>query len=149
MKFVECEARHLPRAAALFNRYRRFYGQPDDLAACRAFLAGHLDSGRTRIFLLLDENDHAVAFAQLYPSFCSITLRPICLLSDLYVDVACRGKGYARHFMQRISALFKAQGVERLTLDTATSNHVAQRLYESLGYERESVYITYHQSLGA
>lgn len=54
----------------------------------------------------------------------------------------------ARH-LPRAAALFKAQGVERLTLDKATSNHAAQRLDESRGYGRELVCITDHQPLDA
>lgn len=49
--------------------------------------------------------------------------------------------------MNYITDHFTNLGSQRLTLDTATTNKIAQALYESLGYEREEVYITYHQVL--
>jgi ribosomal protein S18 acetylase RimI-like enzyme len=49
--------------------------------------------------------------------------------------------------MNYITDHFSREGAQRLTLDTATTNLIAQSLYESLGYEREEVFITYHQML--
>ncbi|MNL88653.1 hypothetical protein D3C87_2184820 [compost metagenome] len=36
-----------------------------------------------------------------------------------------------------------ATGAKGLVLETATDNHIAQRLYESLGYVRDPGYYTY------
>lgn len=57
-------------------------------------------------------------------------------------------KGHAAYLMHYLKAHFMEKGAQRLTLDTAKTNLVAQKLYESLGYAREDVYITYHQMLG-
>jgi ribosomal protein S18 acetylase RimI-like enzyme len=149
MHIIACTAQHLDCAAALFDAYRGFYEQPSDLPGCRAFLENNLENARSRIFLLFDDSARAVGFAQLYPAIDSISMRGYYYLSDLYIDPACRQQGYARALMHFLTERFRAEGAQRLTLDTATSNVIAQGLYESLGYERERVYITYHQMLDA
>ena len=144
MKIIKCHQERLKETATLFNAYRMFYGQESDVDAVYAFLKENLDNDRSVLFLLIDEDDHAVAFTQLYPSFCSVEMKPIYYLYDLYVDVNERGKGHSKLLMSYVTDYFKKEGVKRLTLDTALSNKVAQNLYESIGYEKESEFITYH-----
>jgi ribosomal protein S18 acetylase RimI-like enzyme len=147
MQVIHCTEAQLDVLSALFNDYRIFYQQDSDLPACRAFILQNLRQNRSKIFLLLDDQAQAVAFSQLYPAVCSISMRPYYYLSDLYTTQSTRKNGYARYLMNYITEHFTKDGAQRLTLDTATSNKVAQGLYESLGYQREEVYITYHQVL--
>jgi len=149
MQVIPCTEAQLDVVSALFNDYRIFYGQPSDLPGCRAFIQQNLRQKRARIFLLLDDQGQAVAFSQLYPAVCSISMRPYYYLSDLYTQPSSRKSGCARYLMNHITAHFTAEGAQRLTLDTAATNRIAQGLYESLGYEREEVYVTYHQVLQA
>jgi ribosomal protein S18 acetylase RimI-like enzyme len=147
MQVIHCTEAQLDVLSALFNDYRIFYEQASDLPACRAFIQQNLRQNRSKIFLLLDDQGQAVAFSQLYPAVCSISMRPYHYLSDLYTTPSTRKSGYARHLMNHITEHFTREGAQRLTLDTATTNKIAQGLYESLGYQREEVYITYHQVL--
>ena len=55
--------------------------------------------------------------------------------------------GFAKVLMQHLIRHFGEQAVQRLTLETATTNLAAQALYESLGYERDKVFVTYHKVL--
>lgn len=144
MNVVKCSQQNLQAAAGLFDDYRVFYRRDSDPDTCHAFLKNNLGNRLSEIYLLLDDNDTAVAFAQLYPSVCSISLQPFFILSDLYVSKTARGKGHGKYLMQYLLAHFKARNVQRLTLETATSNTVAQSLYESTGYKRDDVFITYH-----
>ena len=147
MKVMECTARQVPAAAELFNAYRMFYRQESDLPSCHAFIRANVENRRSRLFLLLDEADKAVGLCQLYPSFCSISLKPYYYLSDLFVDPSSRQSGHARYLMNAVTERCRAEGAQRLTLDTATDNRIAQHLYESLGYQQERQFITYHQLL--
>lgn len=149
MKITECAEQHLQCAAELFNHYRIFYEQESDFSACYAFIKNNFENKRSKLFLLFDDAGKAVGFSQLYPTFCSISMKPYYYLSDLYVDKSCRQNGYAKYLMSFLTEHFTAEGAQRLTLDTATTNTIAQHLYESLGYEQETVYITYHQILKA
>lgn len=147
MKIIHCDEAQLDILAELFNDYRIFYEQETDLAASRAFIQRNLVQARAKIFLLLDQEGTAVGFSQLYPAISSLAMRPYYYLSDLYVIKSARKKGHARYLMNYITEHFAREGAQRLTLDTAASNEIAQSLYESLGYEREETYITYHQML--
>ncbi|WP_028310058.1 GNAT family N-acetyltransferase [Derxia gummosa] len=146
MHILECGPDQLDLVAPLFDAYRVFYDQPSDPAAARDFLRANLEGRRSRVFMLTDEG-RAVAFAQLYPTYCSIALRPFFYLSDLFCDPAARRKGHARTLMRHLIEVFGQLDVHRLTLETAITNHAAQRLYESLGYERDGVFLTYHRLL--
>ncbi len=147
MQIIHCDETQLDILAELFNEYRIFYEQENDLAASRVFIQQNLAQARSKIFLLFDEEGMPVGFSQLYPAICSLAMRPYYYLSDLYVIKSARKNGYARYLMKYITDHFSCEGAQRLTLDTATTNRIAQTLYESLGYEREEVYITYHQIL--
>jgi ribosomal protein S18 acetylase RimI-like enzyme len=149
MQIIQCTERDLDVVSELFNDYRIFYEQESDLLACREFLKENLEKQRSKIFLLIDDSGRAVAFSQLYPAICSIAMKPYYYLSDLYVRKDARQHGHAQFLMSFLADHFSAEGMQRLTLDTATTNKIAQHLYESLGYEREEVYITYHQMLRA
>lgn len=144
MKIILCSEKNIKEAAELFNRYRMFYEQKDDYDSCYSFIKTNVEHNRSIIFLLLDDTNNAIAFSQLYPSYCSVEMQPICYLYDLYVDKATRGKGYSKVLMNYIIEYFKDTDVVRLTLDTALTNKIAQNLYESIGYKRESDFIMYH-----
>jgi ribosomal protein S18 acetylase RimI-like enzyme len=144
MKIIKCNENSLKEAAALFNAYRIFYEQSSDFDACYAFLKNNLTNNNSLIFLMFDGNDAPIAFSQLYPSFCSVEMKPIYYLYDLYVDEASRGKSYGKYLMNYIIEYCKSQNIKRITLDTANTNKIAQNLYESIGYEKESEFIAYH-----
>jgi len=148
MQIVHCDETQLEILTELFNDYRIFYEQESDIAGCRRFMKQNLEQKRSKVFLLLDDAGTPVGFSQLYPATCSVAMRQYYYLSDLYVVKSTRKKGYARYLMNYITDYFTNEGALRLTLDTATTNTIAQSLYESLGYKREDVYITYHQILG-
>lgn len=144
MKVIKGDVNRLEDIVALFDKYRMFYGKGSEPQACSDFIKNNIEGDRSLIFLLLDEDDKAVAFSQLYPSFSSVAMQPIYYLYDLYVDEPARGKGYSKVLMTYIQDYFKAQGVQRLTLDTAVTNTIAQSLYESIGYQKDTEFIVYH-----
>lgn len=144
MEIVKCSEKTLHETAKLFNDYRIFYEQKSDYESCYSFLKMNLENNRSIIFLLIDDDNKPVGFSQLYPSYCSVEMSPICYLYDIYVAKESRGKGYSKMLMLYILDYFKNTEVVRLTLDTAFTNKIAQSLYESIGYKRESDFIMYH-----
>ncbi|MBH3312530.1 GNAT family N-acetyltransferase [Pseudomonas mosselii] len=147
MNVIACDLHHLDAAADLFNQYRMFYQEADDLPASRAFLKTNLETGNSRIYLLLDADGQAIAFAQLYPATCSLAMKRFYWLYDLFVAPHARRGGHARFLMQQLTDIFQAEGAQRLSLDTARTNLAAQALYESLGYVAEQDFVTYHKML--
>jgi GNAT superfamily N-acetyltransferase len=132
----------LDEAARLFEAYQAFYHRVHPQGAARAFLAQRLEHGDSVVFLAWQDG-RAVGFAQLYPSFASLSLAPSWILNDLFVDPAARQGGVARALMEAVRQLAKANGAAEVFLQTAHDNAPARALYESLGYARDSHYLVY------
>ncbi|WP_213940412.1 GNAT family N-acetyltransferase [Pseudomonas sp. dw_612] len=137
------DASHLNQVANLFDAYRGFYGQPSNLPQSRDFIAERIAQDESAIFLALDDNGEALGFVQLYPTFSSIDAHRTWLLSDLFTAPAARGRGVGTLLMNTARAFALSTGAKGLVLETATDNFGAQRLYESLGYVRDTGYYTY------
>ncbi|MEP6503590.1 MAG: GNAT family N-acetyltransferase [Betaproteobacteria bacterium] len=132
--------------APLFDAYRRFYEQPGDVALASGFLHARLERGESVIFVARIEGA-AVGFCQLYPTWCSVAAAPIFVLYDLFVDDGVRRGGVGRALMLAAQAFGREAGAVRLDLTTASTNARAQALYESLGWQRDDVYLTYNLTL--
>ena len=132
--------------APLFDAYRQFYGKANDVEAARRFLFARLSKGESVLFLARHEG-RAVGFVHLYPAFSSVELRRVWILNDLYVAPEARKLGIGRSLMERAHELAEATRANCLTLETASDNLPAQRLYESLGWKREQEFYRYYLPL--
>jgi ribosomal protein S18 acetylase RimI-like enzyme len=145
--------------APLFDAYRQFYGLPADRALSREYLRARLSRGES-VILLADASAHASAhasthaaagrstgFCQLYPTWCSLAAAPIYVLYDLFVSDAARRGGIGRALLKAAAAHARQAGAARMDLSTARTNAPAQALYESLGWRRDEVFLTYSLDL--
>ena len=134
----------IPVVAPLFDRYRMFYGQVSNVEGAAAYLQERTERGESVILMAITEESEQVAgFVQLYPSFSSISMRRAWILNDLFVDQEFRQRGVARQLMEAARAFAEQTGAKGLRLSTAKDNYTAQRLYESLGYERDEAFWHY------
>ena len=138
MQTTQANLAHLDAVVTLFDGYRQFYQQPHDLDGARRFISERLTSGDSVIFLALDdETGDALGFAQLYPSFSSVSMAPLWILNDLFVAKAARGRGVGAALLQRAAEWGAETGAVRLELQTEVDNVVAQQLYEKTGWTRQ------------
>ena len=140
------EARDVDQLADLFDQYRQFYECPPDLGAAKNWLAENLERGRSTLFAA-DNGSQLLGFTQLYPALCSVDLVDYFVLYDLYVIEAARRQGIARALMNTASEWAKAQGADRLDLETARDNAPGQALYRDLGYELDEVFLKFSLDL--
>ncbi len=133
----------LDAVATLFDQYRQFYDQAPNREAARTFIAARMANAESVIWVGLDAQDHIAGFCQLYPSFCSVAAAPIFVLYDLFVAPTARRSGLARSLMCAAQDYAAAQGVARMDLTTAHNNSQAQALYESLGWQMDTVFRAY------
>ncbi|MFE2142489.1 GNAT family N-acetyltransferase [Streptomyces sp. NPDC059456] len=139
-------------AAVLFRGYLDFYEvEVEDPDAPRAFLAERIRAGESLVLLAdapgAGPGAGAVGFAQVYRTFSSLALRPLWILSDLYVDPSGRRTGAGRALLREVLRRAGEAGVAGVQLETAYDNHVAQALYEAEGFERDAFHI-YFNGLG-
>lgn len=130
----------------LFDGYRQFYGQRTDLSGARAFLLDRFRHSESVIFIATRESV-AIGFTQLYPSFSSISMDRIYVLSDLFVANDARKLGAGRLLLEAAVQFGRSVGARQLTLETATTNVAAQALYETSGWLRDSEFYVYQLTL--
>jgi len=134
----------LPLLVPLYDGYRQFYRQPSDPGLAERFLRDRLLHGDSVIFLAEDPSG-SLGFTQLYPIFSSVSARPAWVLNDLFVAPGARQGGVGRALLERARAHGIETGARWLSLSTGRDNSAAQRLYESLGWIRDTEY--YHYEL--
>jgi len=136
----------LDELVGLFDAYRQFYGRASDVDAVRAFLLARFNHGESVLFLARE--DHvAIGFAQLYPSFSSVSLARTFILNDLFVAPQARRKGVGSKLLAAAVEFAKTVGAVRLSLSTATSNGTAQALYQAAGWTRDVQFLVYQFTL--
>jgi ribosomal protein S18 acetylase RimI-like enzyme len=136
----------LDALAPLFLGYLDFYDEVAEDAAARSYLAKHLGAGTSTI-LLAERGGLAVGFAQLYPTWESLSLTSRWILYDLFVEPGARRVGVGRALVTAALDHARASGAGSLSLETARDNAPAQALYQALGFERDDVFVTYHHGL--
>lgn len=138
---VKADQQHLESLAPLFDAYRVFYEQESDLTSAREFLSQRISRNESTVFMAFSD-DQAIGFTQLYPLFSSVSLKPMHLLNDLYVDASFRGKGIASLLLNEAKRFALENGSKGLSLETHNTNP-AQALYERLDWVKDEEYLHY------
>ncbi|MGK0500579.1 MAG: AcrR family transcriptional regulator/ribosomal protein S18 acetylase RimI-like enzyme [Oceanicoccus sp.] len=138
---------HLPQLAEIFDCYRQFYQIPSNPKNALHYLSERLQNKQSVIYMALDDNNSAVGFCQLYPSFCSVDGGAIWILYDLYVNNTERKNGVAQALMETAKQMAVTTGALRIDLETATDNFAGQALYEKLGYQQDNEFYKYSLKL--
>jgi GNAT superfamily N-acetyltransferase len=133
--------------APLFDAYRQFYRRPSDLELARQFLFARLRNDQSIVFLAVRQDDSAVGFAQLFPSFSSASAARIFILNDLYVLPDVRRQGVGSMLLAAAAQFGRAAGAVRLTLSTEIANQAAQAAYENAGWVRQTDFHVYNLPL--
>lgn len=134
----------LDALAPLFDQYRQFQGQNADPEAAQVFLRERFDHGESVVFVAHD-GATPVGFAQLYPSFSSVTLTRVYVLNDLFVHASCRRRGVAGRLLAAVEGYAWSLGAARVTLNVARDNRDAQRLYGAQGWKQDERYFMFHR----
>jgi GNAT superfamily N-acetyltransferase len=95
------------------------------------------------VILLALEDDQAIGFVQLYPSFSSIRAAARFVLNDLYVEPGRRRGGTGQRLVAIAAAMAREAGAAGLSLVTGVDNLPARTLYERLDWTRETRFLEY------
>jgi len=140
MTIIQATIDHLNDLIPLFDGYRIFYKQKSNKVAAKDFLYKRLTKNDTIIYLAYKDSK-AVGFVHLFPSFSSVSMQPLYILNDLFVDSEYRNQGIGVALLNRAKELCIEKNFKGLALETAMSNP-AQYLYERLGWKKEK-YLQY------
>ncbi|MBT3921070.1 MAG: GNAT family N-acetyltransferase [Nitrospina sp.] len=144
MQVTHAESSDIPKLAILFDQYRIFYKQKDDLVKATDFLNSRFKN-KDSVILVAHENLNIIGFTQLYPSFSSVGMEKIWILNDLFVSSDFRNQNVAKYLMEAAKKHGEETGALRIELATQASNSIAQNLYESMGYIKNEEF--WHYSL--
>jgi ribosomal protein S18 acetylase RimI-like enzyme len=144
IRVVRAAPTDLDDLVPLFEGYRQFYGRRSDPGAARAFLHERIERDESVIYLAYTSPSEAAGFTQLYPSFSSVSLKPLWILNDLFVRSDIRRGGVGRALLERARQHAFETGANGLVLSTAVTNKPAQALYESCGWRRDDEFLHYH-----
>ena len=134
IEIIEAGLGELDSAVELFDQYRQYYGQDSDSEGARTFLSNRLSKGESVVYLANQAGAQSVGFAQLYPTFSSVSLKRLWVLNDLFVAPDARSSGIGRALIERSFELARSTGAKGVVLETMKDNHRAKSLYESLGF---------------
>lgn len=100
MNIYQAQPQDVDTILPLYLAYRRFYQVEENLGQAREFILKRLQLNESVIFFA-EVDGKAVGFTQLYPLFCSLEMKRIWLLYDLYVDESARQHGVAQQLIAR------------------------------------------------
>jgi ribosomal protein S18 acetylase RimI-like enzyme len=126
----------------LFDSYRVFYQQESNPEGAKSFIKERLLNEDSVVFIAYDERN-PVGFVQLYPTFSSVSMKKSWILNDLFVNASARKRGFGENLIQRAINFAHETGAKGLSLETGSDNATAQRLYEKIGFKKESNYFYY------
>ena len=129
----------------VFDLYRQFYKKNPDKIISIEYIKQRLTNKESTIFFV-EEDNICIGIVQLYVTFDSLELSKKIILYDLFVRSEYRKKGIGAMLMDASKDFAENNGITSIELSTAISNGTAQRLYESLGYERDNEFYNYYLS---
>ena len=135
--------RDLPRLTILFDAYRQFYGLESNTEGAAEFLSARLARGESVVLVATISGsatggEEIVGFAQLYPTFSSLSLGSVIVLNDLFVEPKARRLGAGGRLLDAAIEYAQGAGALRLTLETHPDNEAAKRLYRAKGFVVDS-----------
>ena len=130
----------------VFDLYRQFYKKNPDKIISIEYIKQRLTNKESTIFFI-EEDNVCIGIVQLYVTFDSLELSKKIILYDLFVRSEYRKKGIGAMLMDASKDFAENNGITGIELSTAISNGTAQRLYESLGYERDNEFYNYYLSI--
>lgn len=142
MRITAATLSNLDQLTPMFVHYRELYGAMPQPEASKDFLVERITKQET-IILLAFEGDKLLGFCLVYPSFSSVSLRPMWILNDLYVAEAARRKHVANQLLKAIAKQARDNNAVRLRVSISASNAIAKRLYEAADFSEDQNFRSY------
>jgi len=140
MKIRQIDGAESSLVVDLFDKYRMFYQQPSDVELAQRFIQARLDNHESMIFAALVQHGGdviPVGFTQLYPGYSSVGAFKYWVLNDLYVEPAYRHQKIGEALVRIALDFAGGRGARFVELSTGVDNHVAQGLYEKIGFKKQ------------
>ncbi|MBE2897062.1 GNAT family N-acetyltransferase [Pasteurellaceae bacterium HPA106] len=135
MRIFKAEVWNLDLLLPLFEQYRNHLGSPANPERARIFLSNRIRFSESIIFLVLDEQERAIGFAQLYPHWSSVQLSRYWQLSDIFVAPDVSEADTLTLLLSKCREFVKFTQSQRLALNAMSTQRT---FWESLGFKLDS-----------
>lgn len=133
------------KVAPLFKQYHEFYNVDSKIENIVQYLTERIEKEESIIFYVENDQGEFLGFTQLYPLFCSLEMKRIWLLYDLFTIPEARNLGVGTALLNKADELAKKENSAFIMLSTAKDNFTAQKLYEKNGYIRDDAFFVYNK----
>lgn len=116
----------------LLHDFNREFGEPTPSPAALADRIRQLLAGGDTLVLLAGDGPDGLAVLRFRAAIWSAGLE--CYLAELYVAPGRRGRGLGRALMEAALREARERGADTMDIGVDEPDHVARRLYESLGF---------------
>lgn len=147
MKIERATVADVEEVGALFNAYRMFYEQGDDVQGATEFIRQRLTLEQSIIFVAVHSGQF-IGFTQLYPTFSSVAMKEAYILNDLFVAEDARCLGAGELLLKAAFRYAEERGSRFIALETGRMNTRAQALYEKAGMVVEDDVLHYVHYFG-
>jgi ribosomal protein S18 acetylase RimI-like enzyme len=93
------------------------------------------------------KSNNIIGFAQLYPTFSSVSMKRLYILNDLYVKNEYRKNGIGKLLLEKVKSYAIMTNAKGIELSTAIDNEDAKKLYERNGYKKNNEYFQYYMNI--
>ena len=147
MKITREKERPMMPLAEVVDAYRVSCGAEPDVAATCAFLEDLMEREASVLFVAREDGTGRVmGFANLYPSFSTLAMKPLWILNDLGVSEDFRKQGVATALIRHVLDFAGESGAVRVELKTEVENRKARALYKAIGFEEDGSHVHYRVS---
>jgi GNAT superfamily N-acetyltransferase len=122
--------------AQLLHDFNREFDEPTPTVEMLERRIAHLLQGGETVILVVGAGPDGLAVLRLRDAIWSSGLE--CYLAELYVIPARRGNGLGRALMEAALREARGRGADTMEIGVDEPDHVARRLYESLGFSNRS-----------
>lgn len=127
MKFVELSHKHKDKLKELFIQLTKRPTSNVDIAAM-------LDD-KKNFYAVLEKNDTLIGFGVLIMYHIPSTGK-VGRIEDVIVDEKYRGQGFGKLLVQKMISVARENGLVKLNLTSNSQRIAAQKLYETLGFQK-------------
>lgn len=118
-----------------FEFYEREVPSTDDI---QQHVTRFIENQKFGVQFIAHDNDMPIGFTTLYFTYSTLSLAPLSIMNDLYVEPNFRGKGVADALFDKCVEYSKSRGIHKMEWVTATDNHRAQKFYDRKGGEKST-----------
>lgn len=136
----------LDKIVPVFDSYREYFKQQRNPVTVEKFLFERFEHQES-VFFIAEEQGQIVGFANLYPSFSSLTLQRVWILNDFFIIEKYRHNGVGKQLLlavKEFAALTKSKSIE---LSVEHTNIKAWQFYERQGFKLDEEFRYYFYKL--